>query len=426
MKVNKLHVAVLESLGLVIDGDTFVKVKGVDGKLSSVMVDKQPLVIPTREMLSSGSLSTYCAFAPLSENIVRGESPVLRRLREMVGIRITTVTYMLMLQMLGMAADTDYQRTMPVGDTEFLDVIKSVDETTIAAFTKVIDQTDVGSDHRLVNIFFKRGGVWRGDKYSRVAVVSFPIIDALTSSSKELFGVKLRVNDKKQLAALFKYILPGCDDRETYSYGSNSHTAPYFDSLMRSYISIAEALNRHTRQLREHLEDADDLLINIDWESMMEDLANLSIEIPPQAGNDGDVGLDEQKQQQIAATNATSEPVAPAALPTVRQAPAIVTKTASTGAPAYIPPATSAAPVYQPTGTVTPTTTGGIRWGEVPKTPVAPPPAATPPAYTYYTATPYQHTYPTSTYPTSAYPAAYPNNAYPYAPPNTRRSPSYV
>ena len=75
---------------------------------------------------------------------------------------------------------------------------------------------------------------------------------------------------------------------ETYSAGSHSLIAPYFDALMRAYVKVATQLNAIVKTHRKELADHKALLIDVDWAEALDNLGDYRDLIPPLPGNEGD------------------------------------------------------------------------------------------------------------------------------------------
>jgi len=379
--VDKLYIPLAKSVDLPPDEDGTLRYH-LDEKNSVVVkVDEKPLVMPLPARLRGTGLNGVVAFHPLSENIIRGESPVLRKLRTAIINKVTNSVSILALSMVEIAADVDTQQKLKASESDFLRTLPNADPKLVNAFAKIVDNITAEGNNRLVRVFFKRGGMWKGKKYSRVAVVSFPIIEAAHAEGKEIFGVKLRVADKTQIQALLDFILPNSgEEEETYNYGSSSKAAPYFDALLGAYLNIANAINKHAELLKNHLESYDDIVIDTSWADELKNLDKLALEIPPLAGNDGDVGLEEQHQVDVATAASTASDMEPVERPTVNlgmkfadalngdvgkvtSGPAMPTVTPTTVAPVHhvsqpttvapqMPSVATPGPVthYQPTG----------------------------------------------------------------------------
>lgn len=450
MRTIKLYTSLLESAGLNVAEDGGITFNRAGDKPIVVVIDDKPVVVPVASRLRQGEFLSTIPFHPLSENIIRGESPVLKRLRSIIVLRTTEVFQRLALGMVSLAADTEYHgKHMSVPELKALQVITNADNKSVADLAKIADNTTIAGDHRLVRMYFKRGGEWDGDKYSRVCVVSFPLMEAAQTDTKEIFGVKLRVSDKKQLAALFEYILPNSLEADEYSHGSNSKAAPYFDALLRSYLKIAKRLNTLTLLLSKHLDDSESMLIDTSWEDYLEDLPQLALEIPPLEGNEGEMGPDEKRSlaakgptgptprynpsHLASGLNADVGSVTPQYAPAPGLAPAMPTTISVPTLPAA--PMQPAYPVN-----VAPSSNGKLSWSEArqftqPQAPAAPayqPHAYQQPAYQPPAAYPGAGTYPpTGQQPYGQYPPgnhyqpAYSQQSH-YQPAPQRRVPGYA
>ena len=347
--VEKLYNPLATSVDLPPDEDGTLRFH-LDEKNSRVVkVDDLPLVMPIPERLRGTGLNGVVAFHPLSENIIRGESPVLRKLRTAVINKITNSLSLLMLSMVEIAADLDYQQKLKASESDFLRALPNADAKLANALGKVIDNIEAEGNNRLVRIFFKRGGMWKGEKYARVAVVSFPLVEAAHEDSKELFGVKLRVADKTQIQALLEYLLPNSlTPSDTYDYGSSSKSAPYFDSLIGAYVNLANAINKHAKKLKKHLEVYDSIYIDTSWYDEMANIDKLALEIPPLPFNEGDVGIEEKHKQDVANAAEVVAETHHAGRPTVNLASKFATALENDVVPANQPQTPSAPVTAQP------------------------------------------------------------------------------
>lgn len=297
-----------------------------------VTVDQKRLVMPVREVLVKSPWAELMPFHPLSENAVLGESPVLKKVQTFVYQRISEVIGTLGLNLLLIAANTDAHGKMNSMQKKFLKEIPEADAKCVEAFDKLIEKVGLNGN-RLFQVYMKRGGVLYGKNYQRVAIVNFPIMDEFdpmsvdvptkddkTKRSYSIFGHEMRKKDKEVIQAMLNWLLPGHDNLETYSAGSNSFVAPYFDSLIRAYIKIAKQLNIVTNLFKRYIDDADDILINLDWEDNFENLGHYKDQIPsPLPGNDGKGGVGQNESAVIAPEVAA--PAKPTAVATTPAAP---------------------------------------------------------------------------------------------------------
>lgn len=287
----KLYSDILKSLGLTVDdkGMVFMPIDGVNHIFNC---NKKRLVLPTNDILRASQWNELIAFHPLSENIVRGVSPVLEKTRTVAVHRLTQIIADLMMGLIALAADTDAHKTLDPNQARFLKLVPEADATTVANFRKIIT-TMVDNNHQLINIYLKRGADINGQKFNRGAIVTFPVLAELTKDSKEVYGITLRAADKAAFIAILEYLVPEMGVLNKYSVGSSSMVAPYFDSLVRAFVNVAKMLNSVTERFASKLETADgnpiqdSCYVNLTWFGSFDQLARYKDLIPVLEGNDG-------------------------------------------------------------------------------------------------------------------------------------------
>ena len=289
MTIIPLYKAILSSLGCVINNDGLVSMD-ISGLVSPVNADGRRLVIPSPERLRFGDWSETTAFHPLSENLVRGESPVLQVFKNMISIRVHIVVHELLHQLITLGFETHRHSKLSPRAQEVLSAIPDVDQKSVDAMINLIENAgpDSGSN-RLVGIFLKRNGLYRGNRYARVARVSFPLLEQFETPDQPgvVAGVKLRRKDFQNFQNLIQYIFPDALDMDKYSAPSTSMVAPNFDALLQAFLKLARRLNQVVETHREHLEEPDKLLIDTSWEEQVADLTVYNGQIPSLSGNEG-------------------------------------------------------------------------------------------------------------------------------------------
>jgi hypothetical protein len=291
---------ILVSLGLTVSEEGLISMVMDEGTFPSVVKDKR-LALPTPMVLREANWEQIVAFHPLSENVYRGESAVIKKLKGLINYRLTAVINCLITELTELAIDPASAEKLSPQQKEIFSLLPKGNAKTIERFVKVLDATTVGGVNSLINLYIKRGGKWKKEDYSQVAVVSFPVREHFNNEDNSIFGVKLA--NKKDLVgfkALFEYLLPNSDDIDHYSYGSRSLVAPRFDALMHAYLKVAKQLNGVTYLFRKHLDNYQRLMINHEWEGQLKNLAALRDLIPTLEENVGEVAVDEKVNQQLA------------------------------------------------------------------------------------------------------------------------------
>lgn len=326
--VCTFYTQVLTAAGLIVrpDGGVYIKANRQELPLP---VGGKNLVIPTKENLSQG-FGENQPFAPLGESINRTESVVLKKLRQILTVRQTTVLGSLMSELMTIAADVTIHKTLTPTQSELLSVVPEVDEKTVKAVGQVFDVIDPLGDKRLVSTYIKRNGIVDGMEYMRAAIVSVDIMRALVEKEATIYGKAMRVKDKKAFFALLEFILPGCKDpAKFYSAGSKDKIAPNFHALLTSHLNIMEALNRIVDLFRDKIEGAEELYtpdISV-LRDKLEDLKQFNGLVPALQGNmgEGESGVGEAEAAtttEATTTRATIGQASAAAL-AAKTAPAV-------------------------------------------------------------------------------------------------------
>lgn len=335
-----LYKSVLSAAGLVATEEGLISMD-FDGILTPCTVGKSPakrLVLPIPEILNNPNWNATIAFHPMSESLLRGESEVLRKLKALLMVRVLATTSDLAIQLMAIAVNVAAQKKLSPTQHEYLSAVGDVSENTFKDLTKITGSLTIEKGDQLINMYLKRAGQWKGKGYSRVAVTTFPLMEELSTPGKEVFGHNLAsLKNKKAIKALFDYILPETEDVDRYSYGTNSDIAPYFTAMMSSFTKVAKQLNSITYKFRKHLDDADKLMIDIEYDKELNDLGKYRDIIPTLTGNEG-VLLDKSGAEVPASTK-----------PAVILPDTSATKQVVRNALATLEEADSNSPVQQPT-----------------------------------------------------------------------------
>lgn len=313
MELLALYKAILESLSFKAT-DEGLLTYCYDGEEYPAVIDGKRLTLPTPDNLRSGNWEGRVAFHPLSENPLRGESPVLNKLKQVINHRLSFVISDLMYQLAELGVDSGRHKTLIPKAAEVLSAMPGIDEKFVDTLRKILAKQSNDGPNRLVSIYLKRGGMYKGQKMARVAVVSFPMLEQLQGEPDTVFGVKVRKKDLVILESLFKYILPDADVVETYNAPSRSMSTPYFDALMHAFYNVAHRLNQVIHLQRKQLSNEDELRTRTDWIDSLADLTVYEGQIPSLSGNEGEgAGASEEAAQAATAIRPTPATGAPTA-----------------------------------------------------------------------------------------------------------------
>ena len=305
MDLHEFNLRVLNSIGIIDESGQghLSRVLG-PGQYSPFKIGEKRVVLPTSEHLRNGEDGTL-VYHPLSENITRGESDMIKSMRDQIMFKLTMVAVQLISE-LGRVAATDSEHArLDASSSKYLKAVSGMDARSYEFLKKVILRIGPEPEKRLISISLRKGNK---DGVLRSAMFKFPVLDELLSNEQELLGVKYPSKKARaNLIALFEIVLGDEETRKGYDFGSKNMAAPYFDALMNGFSHVAEHLNKVTKQHKKLLgkvigEDgkdagwlADDLTIDLSWTEAMGDLAELRRIVPPQEGNEGAIIVAEPK-----------------------------------------------------------------------------------------------------------------------------------
>lgn len=272
MNLIDIYTSMLRFSGLHVDDNGHIFTK-INDRKEPMMVSGLQMILPTFENLRRFNNKDHAIFHPLAENIVRNESVVLKKYRDVVNIRLNYTIGVIVQSLLNVVASPDLHKQLNPEQMHLLTFIKDCDDKTVTHFIQqMVSAIKTSPDSAFINIFLKRGGWKDKTKYARLAVVSFPFFENIKD-------MKVRQKDKEAFKAIFQYLFTKIDTEGAYNYGSNSDIAPFLDAMMHSAALIASPLNDTLELFNPYIEGAAELLFESDWLEYFQNLEDLTIEI---------------------------------------------------------------------------------------------------------------------------------------------------
>lgn len=291
LELNELYRSILRYAGMDADAEGYISAV-IDDRREPAILGGARMVLPTEYHLRHANPKEKIIFHPLSENVLRGESEVIVKLREVLNIRLNFTFGIIASSLLNLVASPEEHHKLNPDQTELLIAVKDVDATTVTNFVSLmVEGSKAGPSKMFMNIYLKRGGSIGSKRYARVGIYSFNLYEELQKDSNEIYGVKLRVKDKEALKQLYQFILPAlAEDMTAYNRGSEASLAPYLDALMKSSCAVASRLNDIFYQFGDFIDQSDRLIFDSEWVETFDNLDVMHSEIrriPVQAGNEG-------------------------------------------------------------------------------------------------------------------------------------------
>lgn len=270
--ILKIYESILRFAGLTTDDDGFIKVKLNDKKSEYISVDGSNLVLPTKNQLESIMNNDKIIFHPLCENVLRGETPVLKKYRQALNIKLNYVTGIIIQTILKIALDTSIHKDLESGQNNILTLFKECDAKTLSNFVSLLHNKKVKPDRLFVNIYLKKGGVYKTKKYSVASIISFPFYE-------DIDNLNIRKKDKEIYKRILEYMFLNIDIKEEYNYGSTSRIAPLTDSLLTGALGLASRLNDQLSLFKDHISNFEVLMFDDNWVEHFKDLEAIRNEI---------------------------------------------------------------------------------------------------------------------------------------------------
>lgn len=300
------------------------------GHLSRVMANGSSIpftiggkrvVLPTKENLRSPEDNTI-VFHPLSENITRSESEVLKAMRDTIMYQLTVRSVTLLTEMARVAATPSEHKRLDAASQRYMKKLGDFDERAYETVRKGLVRVGPEPEKRLISIALRKGK--QADGVLRRASYKFPVLDSVLGDDPDLLGVKYPSKKARQaIRTLFEVVLGDETTRASFDYGSKNLTAPYFDALMNAFFNMANHLNQvietHRKLLGKAIDSegnvldhdaADDLLFDLSWYEGMDNLVEMRKLVPPQEGNEGNIIVQAPKEKEDAPAR-VAERIAP-------------------------------------------------------------------------------------------------------------------
>lgn len=324
------------------------------GETMPATVNKKRLVLPTREQLGNPDWSNREAFHPLRENMLLGESPVLAQYRSDVNVLLNVRFGGLLQYLVRLCADTALHERIPMEHHDILSAGAKASQKTLDFVSQVLKAMDLkNATGRFINVYLTKSGRVRNKSYSRAAIVSFPVFEALEKKAETICGVKVpSQKERDTLASLMKFMLPNIDVAHSYDVGSDSDIAPFIDALLRAAGQIASYLNVIVKDYEQFIPEAEKYRYPDDWVETLDNLASIRHEILAIPMLPGNEGTSPRQAAAQAAAPVVQQPVAqPVVSPSAPMVAAQAAPVVSQGSP--LPPGASQ-PVLPPSNAPAP------------------------------------------------------------------------
>lgn len=309
MKLLEFYESLLKFCGLEVnsEGKVYTGPQISDGK-QPILLNSAQMVLPTKENLKYNDESKIIIH-PLSESLTKQMPPVIDRLMKILIRRFNLNIGEIGIAIIGALLNTKAHNHFTGDQLTMMQKLSSSSEWTnsdLTVWQAVSSDAQKEKNSRwLVNIYVNRGGNYKDKKYHRVCVVWFPFYEYLCKleNGEEASERKLTKAQVKKFKLLLEFLFAGIAEKDFYSFGTNTQTAPYMFALYMACAKLAAEINDLIAYYGEPIEkasvDISTSQYHMDWYDHMNDLSKFEVEsrmIPVQIGNDGNCVLKEQPE----------------------------------------------------------------------------------------------------------------------------------
>ena len=249
-KIIQFYKNLLKVANFVTNEDGFIY-NEFDDNITYLTIGGKKVLLPTPENLKRPDIDNYVILHFLPENTAR-LSPDIDRIKGLINDRLNTSVIFLINAICGIMSDNTAQKNLSVEQVEFLSNIKTFDKTAAKHIpTAIMKLAHENISNAILNIFIKRGGTYKNERYFRVSNVTFPILNKI--NNKELSN-SMRDKDYEILKNIIESIFPNCHVKEYYNSGSRDMNAPTIEALLRSTYLLASEINDVYYLFKDYLE----------------------------------------------------------------------------------------------------------------------------------------------------------------------------
>lgn len=272
------YTSLLGSVGLVVDAEGFISSRLPGSETSKPwMIDNRRSVLPIKDQLNVTDWSTRIGFHPFLQKIEEGESRSVDKFRDRMNVYADFMHGAFLLNLAKLATEKEKHLSLTPAQAIYLGPFSDADDKFLKFVLKMVTTARPNKKgFEFLRFSLVKGRIYDGKKRSRVAVLHFPLYEALPvdGSGTTILDHKLRGKDVKMLRSIYEFMFPGIGEKETWEVGSDSLIAASMESLMQLYAKFVNIHNNAVATLGTAIEANEELPIVNDWQ---EGMSNLSL-----------------------------------------------------------------------------------------------------------------------------------------------------
>lgn len=281
--IEKFYLNILDYAGLKYEDDI---IKNKNDKLGDFTVDGKYVTLPYMENLKNPNGRVI--FHLLNESYVTPETTLFNLYRK----RLTTEINLKLLNLFSSIIEivSEINITKKIKNNDLLQVFSNIPETDLSSLEALLNLAKKSKEHNneafLLNIYLKKNGTFKDNNYDAIGKINFiaykDIVKAIESKEFKVYDSKFRKKDLVLFNTLFLTIFPNIDDEEYYTEYTNNKVFRYLDILLKTSYLVTKIINNVSNMILtidEYENRRDDLVFNLNWVNLLEDVYDLKEEI---------------------------------------------------------------------------------------------------------------------------------------------------
>jgi hypothetical protein len=308
MNLLNFYESLLKFAGLEASQDGYIRTSKLLSEVSEpILINGAQLVLPTQENLAHSDVSKRIIFHPLAESLTKKMPPNINRLMKVILRRLNMNIGQIGSAVIGSLVNVSSHHHFKGDQLELMKKLgeePSFESSDLEVWRHVTSDALKDKTTRwFINAFINTGGTYKGKKHHRVCVVWSPFYEYLCKieNGEEQNERKFTKVQIKKMKRMMEFILFQINEKDAYSYGTNSQIAPYMSALFKAASNVALALNEIVINYGEPISkacvDISDCLYDLSWLDYMDNLdrfTNESRMIPVQFSPEGNMTSQDQ------------------------------------------------------------------------------------------------------------------------------------
>lgn len=280
---DALYKPQLEAMAYIVGEDGACSRLVKDGKSVPITVEDKPLYLPTPELLERNKWDMIQPYHPLSENTLRGQSPVIHKLVRDLEVWTTIQLYSTVEMIIKVATTPELQTDLVAHEPRVSEILAEcgvgADEKVVKQWTTLRRQLSEAK-FRPLRIYLDRKYEEGDVKFSRVAIVTKAILEDMDVKNAKIQDISVgsKVN-KATIMGILNYVLKPIEKL----YGSNA-MVPYYHVFLQVQRDLIKRFNYINEAFTSRF---DYIPVDETWFDCIDNLESFGGFIPPLPGNEG-------------------------------------------------------------------------------------------------------------------------------------------